>query len=131
MKIIKLYSGSDGKSYFTEVDCGHATENPLGKYSKKYPATGIFFRDFESGSAFDWHNAPQPQYIVYLEGQVEVEASSGEKRIFNSGDVLFAADLQGKGHITRTLTKGRSIIVTTENQEDQSNSPSGKIRSHL
>jgi hypothetical protein len=115
MKIIKLYSEeNDGKSYFIEMDCGHDTMHALGVYSKKYPSTGIMFRDFEPGSVFDWHNAPQPQYIIYLEGQVEVEASGGEKRIFNPGDVLFATDLAGKGHITRTLTKGKSIVVTTE-----------------
>lgn len=113
MKIVKLYSGSNGKSYFEELDCGHETTHALGMYSKKYPASGIMFRDFEAHSTFDWHNAPEPQYIVYLEGQVEVEASGSEKRIFNSGDILFATDLTGKGHITKTLTKGRSVIITT------------------
>lgn len=113
MKITKLYSGTDGKSYFEELDCGHETIAELGKYSKKYSASGIMFRDFEAHATFDWHNAPQPQYIVYLEGQVEVEASGGGKRVFNPGDVLFATDLTGKGHITKTLTKGRSVVVTT------------------
>lgn len=114
MKITKLYSGADGKSHFMKMDCGHATKHPLGLYSKNYPATGLMFRDFEAGLRFDWHNAPQPQYIVYLEGEVVVEASSGEKITFKSGDVLFATDLTGKGHITRTLTKGKSLIITTE-----------------
>jgi uncharacterized cupin superfamily protein len=72
------------------------------------------FRDSEKGATFDWHNAPQEQYIVYLDGGVEVEASNGEKRIFKSGDVLLAADLTGKGHVTKTLTKGRSLIITIE-----------------
>ncbi len=36
---------------------------PLGSYSKKYAATGLMFRDFEKGATFDWHTAPQPQYI--------------------------------------------------------------------
>jgi quercetin dioxygenase-like cupin family protein len=114
MNIIKLYSNADGKSYFTTVDCGNTTKHALGMYSKSFSATGVIFRDFEAGAIFDWHNAPQPQYIVYLEGQVEVEASGGEKRTFNPGDVLFATDLSGHGHITRTLTKGRSLIITTE-----------------
>lgn len=113
MKFIKLYTGEDNKSHFMEVDAGTETKQPIGCYSKKYPATGLMFRDFEEGATFNWHTAPQPQYIIYLEGQVEVEASGGEKRIFKSGDVLFATDLSGQGHITRTLSKGKSIIVTT------------------
>ena len=113
MKIIKLYTGRDNKSYFEEIDMGTETEQPLGHYSKQYPATGIQFREFEQGAHYDWHNAPQPQYIIYLEGEVEVETSGGEKYIFKPGNVLFATDLTGEGHVTRTLTKGRSIIITT------------------
>lgn len=112
MKFIKLYTGEDNKSYFAIVDAGVETIQSLGNYSKKYPVKEIMFRDFEQGALFDWHTAPQPQYIIYLEGEVEVAASGGEKKIFKPGDVLFATDLIGKGHVTRTLTKGRSIIVT-------------------
>jgi hypothetical protein len=114
MKFIQLYTGKDNKSHFMELEAGIEAEQPLGSYSKKYPATGIMFRDFKKGFSFDWHTAPQPQYIIYLEGEVEVETSSGEKRTFRPGDVLFANDLSGEGHITRTLTNGKSIIVTTE-----------------
>ena len=112
MKIIKLYTHEDNKSYFAEIDSGPTTKEKLGAYSKKYPVAGMMFRDFEQGQEFDWHTAPQSQYIIYLEGEVEVETSGGEKRIFKAGDILFATDLLGKGHISRTLTKGRSIIVT-------------------
>lgn len=113
MKFVKLYTGDDGRSHFEEVEAGVEMSNPIGSYSKKYPASGILFREFEEGAVFDWHNAPQPQYIIYLEGLVEVEVSNGVKRIFNPGDVLFATDITGEGHVTRTLTRGRSVIVTT------------------
>ena len=114
MIITKLFTDHDGKSYFEDIDCGHESIQPLGAYSQKYPATGITFRDFEAGLVFDQHTAPQPQYIIYLEGEVEVIASSGEKRVFQTGDILFAADTEGEGHVTRTLTKGRSVIITTK-----------------
>lgn len=96
------------------MNTGPVTEQELGNYSIPHPVTSIMFREFEPGRHFDWHNAPQPQYIVYLDGEVEVEIGSGEKRLFKQGDVLFASDLTGKGHISRTLTKGRSLVVTTE-----------------
>lgn len=114
MTYITLFTAEDDKSYFREDDPGVLTEQPLGYYSKVFPTRGLLFRTFKAGEKYDWHNAPQPQYIIYLEGKVEVEASGGEKRIFSSGDVLFATDLRGKGHITKTLTDGRSLIVTTE-----------------
>lgn len=114
MKFTKIYSGSDNKSYFKEIDASSESEQPLGSYSKNFPVKGMMFRDFKKGASFDWHTAPRVQYIIYLEGEVEVEASSGEKRVFKPGDVLLASDLTGKGHITRTLTDGRSIVVVAD-----------------
>lgn len=114
MIITKMYTAEDGKSYFEDIDCGHESKEPLGYYSKKFPASGIKFRDFEPNSIFKMHTAPQPQYIIYLEGEVEVITSGGETRIFKPGNVLFATDTTGEGHISKTLTKGRSVIVTTE-----------------
>lgn len=114
MIITKLYTGYNNKSYFMDLDCGHESNQPLGAYSRQYPATGIIFRDFKAGLIFEMHPAPKVQYIVYLEGEVEVETSAGAKRIFKAGDVLLAADTTGLGHITRTLTAGKSIIIPTE-----------------
>src|SRR5436190_6837986 len=109
MIITKMFTANDGKSYLEDFDCGHETIQPLGHYSKKYPASGMMFRDFEAGQTFEMHTAPQPQYIIYLEGQVEVTTSGGDKKIFKLGDVLFATDVTGEGHISKTLTKGKSV----------------------
>lgn len=114
MKFMRLYTGDDNKSHFMEMESQGETKQILGSYSKKYSANGFMFRDFEKGALFNWHNAPQSQYIIYLEGEVEIEASNGEKRVFKSGDILLAEDTKGQGHITKTLTKGRSLIITTE-----------------
>ena len=69
MKYIKLFTDEDKKSYFIEVDAGFAKKHPSGNYSKKYFVKEMMFRDFEKDSLFDWHTAPEPQYIVYLEGK--------------------------------------------------------------
>lgn len=114
MIITTLYTGDDNKSYFKDIECEHETLQELGWYSKKFPTTGIMFRDFEQGLVYDMHNAPQPQYIIYLEGEVEVTASGGETKIFKPGNVLFVTDTTGEGHISKMLTKGRSVIVTTQ-----------------
>ena len=120
-KYVVLFSGADNKSYFKDEMPDYETEEPLGIYSKKIAATGLRFRKFKAGAVYDWHNAPQPQYIVYLEGEVQVEASGGETRIFKPGDVLFATDLIGKGHISKTLSDGRSIIITTRDITEENN----------
>lgn len=112
MKFIKLISKEDQKSYFEEVTADCNTIQPLGHYSQIYPVSGMIFREFEPGCFFDWHVAPREQYIIYLEGEVEVRASSGEIRVFKPGDILLAADLKGKGHTSKTLTKGKSLVIS-------------------
>ena len=46
------------------------------------------------------HPAPRRQWVVPLRGRFEVEVSSGERRRFGPGDLVFAADTTGKGHVT-------------------------------
>lgn len=48
-------------------------------------------------------------YRVGLDGEVEVETSGGEKQIFKKGNLLFATDITGQGHVTRTITSGTQL----------------------
>lgn len=114
MKITRLYTSKDNKSHFEDIHHENDIIKELGAYSKKMPASGIMFRETHPGKVFEMHNAPQPQYIIYLEGEIEVTASGGEMRIFKPGDVLFANDTTGEGHISKTIKAGKSIIVTTQ-----------------
>jgi uncharacterized integral membrane protein (TIGR00697 family) len=111
-KIYELYTGNDNKSYFKEIVINPSIKHPLGLYSEKFKVSGLIFREFQPNMSFNWHNAPEEQYIIYLEGNVLVQASGGETKIFKAGDILLAKDLSGDGHITKTLTCGRSIVVT-------------------
>ena len=63
-------------------------------------AESIHFRRYQPGSFIDWHPAPRHQYVITLEGQVEVGLGDGAKRVFSAGDVLSADDLTGRGHTT-------------------------------
>jgi len=112
MQIVKLYTGEDDKSYFEDSEIKTDIQQELGRYSETKKVDGLIFRESEPGQSFDWHNAPQPQYIVYLAGEVEVEASGGETRRFKTGDVLFACDLTGDGHISRVLSRGNALVIT-------------------
>ena len=118
MNYVLLYTGEDGESYFKDVTVPPDSEQPLGKYSKEFPISHMTFREFKPGASYDLHNAPRPQYIVYLSGEVEVITSLGDKRIFKQGDILYATDVAGAGHITRTLTSGRSLIIVAMDSPD-------------
>lgn len=83
-------------------------------YQKFFPANGVVFREVEPSYDWNFHTAPQKQYIVLLDGEIEIETSLGDKRIFKGGEVLFVEDTTGKWHKTRNLqhTKRKSIFIT-------------------
>lgn len=107
----------NGLSSFITRHSQGAIKKELGTYSTPYPVSTLQFRDFDADSHFDWHPAPQAQFIFYLEGRVDITASDGTKKTFKAGDILFANDTQGKGHITHTLSKGRAVIVVVNSTQ--------------
>ena len=88
----------------------------MGRLSEPWPAQGVVFRETPPGQELDWHCAPQRQLIVLLDGEIEVEVTSGEKRRFRGGDVVLVEDTTGTGHRTKTLSAGprRSLFIPTE-----------------
>ncbi len=114
MKITRIYSDPSGLSRFGEIEIGLGDSGPIGKLSDRFPVKSIIFRENDAGYDYDWHNAPERQYIVLLDGEIEIEVGDGEKRIFRGGDVLFVEDVDGKGHRTRTINNRprRSLFVT-------------------
>ena len=97
--IVKIYPGEDGKSHFE-----HVKPETWQTDWEVDPASGpINFRSRDPGYFCDLHNESRRQYVITLAGQVVVEIGDGTKLTFGPGDVIFATDLDGQGHITRTV----------------------------
>ena len=111
MKFTKIYTTEDGHSCFMDMEATVESVQALGKCSSKYPVQNMLFREMKADGFLDWHTPAHEQYIVYLEGETEVTASNGETRIFRSGDVLLAADVTGKGHTSRVLKAGKTLVI--------------------
>lgn len=114
MKITRIYSSDDGQSHFEDLEIELEDAGEIGRLSEEMPAAGIIFRENPADYDYDWHNAPQHQYIIMLDGNIEIEVSDGEIRQFSGGDILLVEDTTGRGHRTRT-TDGkarRSVFVT-------------------
>ena len=97
--IVKIYPGEDGKSHFEHVDPKEWQAD-----WEVDPAKGpINFRSRDPGYFYDLHNESRRQYVITLSGQVDVEIGDRTKLLFGPGDVIFAMDLSGQGHSTRTV----------------------------
>ena len=103
MRIHNLYTDASGQSHFRDIEVEWVEETRSGKLSKRLPATGIIFREVPPTYDLDWHPAPRRQYIINLDGGVEITASDGEKRVIGAGEVLLVEDISGKGHLSKAI----------------------------
>jgi hypothetical protein len=103
MTVVRLYTGPDNKSHFEDIEIPLKDSGKVGFISERYKATGVVFRETTGDYNYDFHPAPRRQYVVNLEGGVEIEVGDGTKRILGTGDILLAEDTTGQGHISRAV----------------------------
>jgi len=116
MKVVRVYTGPDNKSHFEDVEIPLKDGGKAGFMSELMKATGVVFRETDGNYHFDFHNAPRRQYVVNLEGEVEIEVGDGTKRLLRSGDILLAEDTTGQGHISRAVggKPRKSLFITLD-----------------
>lgn len=116
MRITRIYSDQNGDSRFENIEIELSDSGDIGRLSEKHAVKNIIFRENEGDYDYDWHIAPERQYIILLDGEIEIAVSSGEKRNFTGGDIILVEDIKGKGHRTRTTDNKsrRSVFVTLD-----------------
>jgi uncharacterized cupin superfamily protein len=114
MRVTKLSTGTDNRSYFEETEVPFESREDFGLFTLPESAKAVFFREIPPGWVYSWHNVVCREYVIMIDGEAEIEVGSGEKRVFRKGDVLLADDLTGQGHCTRVLGKKvwRQVFVT-------------------
>jgi quercetin dioxygenase-like cupin family protein len=63
----------------------------------------LHFKESPPRSAFNWHEAPERQYVITLAGTLEFTTRDGETCIIRPGEVLVATDTAGTGHKWRLI----------------------------
>lgn len=121
MKITRVYADAQGESHFADAEIELHDAGMIGRLSQPVPATAVIFRENEPSYDYDWHVAPQRQFIVLLDGAIEIETSDGERRTFRGGEILLMEDIAGRGHRTRNIEprKRRSLFILLEPTDSQ------------
>lgn len=116
MQITRLYTGADNESHFEDIEIPLKDAGDIGHLSEQVGAAGIIFRRTGPGYDYDWHNAPQRQYIIMLDGVVDVEIGDGTVRRFSTGDILLVEDTTGRGHRSKAVNNEprTSVFVTLD-----------------
>lgn len=105
MKITRIFSDEKGESHFEDVEIPLFDQGEIGFLSEGIDVKKLQFRKVSADYDYDFHHAPQKQYIILLDGGVEIETSLGKIRQFQTGEILLVEDISGKGHKTKNLEK--------------------------
>lgn len=70
-----------------------------GRRTPETPVTCLKFYHLRKELNLGLHPAPRKQYLLVLQGTLQIEVSTGEKRQFSPGSILLVADIAGtRGH---------------------------------
>ena len=116
MKIMRVFTGDDQRSHLEEMEIPLTVEHEFGTMSELHRAEGVIFRRSPADYDVGFHNAPRRQFVVVLEGTLELEVGDGATARLGPGDILLGEDTTGEGHITRAVggKPGRSLFIPLE-----------------
>lgn len=113
-KVTRVYSDANGDSRFEDIRIPLNDKGDIGFLSEAQKAGTIIFRKVTASYDYNFHTAPARQYIILIDGVIEIETSLGDRRTFSTGEVLLVEDTTGKGHRTKNITTAiRSSIFVT------------------
>lgn len=111
MRLVRMFTSPDGQSQFEDVEFP-AEQGVNGEQVPLLRAAGpVTWKHVAPRPPGGWHTAPRRQYVVVLCGQMEVEVAGGETRRFGPGDLPLTEDLNGEGHITRTVGDQPRVLL--------------------
>ncbi len=112
MQYTRIYSDTNGYTHFEDVQINLSDKGLIGYLSDNYPVKSVQFRENKPNYNWDFHNAPDRQFIILLDGELEITTSLGEIRNFKGGDILLVEDITGKGHKSKEIIEKMGAKVT-------------------
>ena len=119
MKYVRLYADAAGESHFEDrelvlASADFAPPAPPLEVSPPEVASRFLFLSAPVDWAGEWHPVPQRQWMLYLAGEIEVEASNGEVRRFGPGSATLIEDTTGTGHRSRVVSETAALLAVVQ-----------------
>lgn len=114
MHFTRIYADENGNSRFENVHVPLLSQGIMGALSLPIKTKTLIFRETKADYDWDFHTAPERQFIVLLDGEIEITTSLGEVRRFAGGDILLVEDTTGIGHKTEHIIQciRKSLFLT-------------------
>lgn len=119
LTLIELYTDADGRARFRDCPLALAEGSPAARLSALRASGGWQFRHSPAGFASDFHCTTAPQWLVVLQGRMEIGLQDGSARVFGPGECFYSNDTlpagarfdpQVHGHRSR-LVSGESLVT--------------------
>lgn len=114
MRYTRLVSDKNGESRFEQAaldlkEADYRPPAPLLFVSHAFEASGLQFVRLPAGWIGDSIHPPKRQFLICLQGELEVTSSDGKRQTFSPGNTVLMEDVGGKGH--RTCVKGAEECI--------------------
>jgi hypothetical protein len=117
MRYYRLWSDERGESHIEQVEVewrgveGYARDVPPVDLAEGLGSGAVHFSRLPKGWFGDWHPAPARQWVVLLQGRLEVTASDGVMQ-GGPGTAWLVEDTEGRGHQTRVIGEEDAIRLS-------------------
>ena len=119
LTLIELYTDADGRARFRDCPLALAEGSPAARLSALQASGGWQFRHSPVGFASDFHCTTTPQWLVVLQGRMEIGLRDGSVRVFGPGECFYSNDTLPAGarfdpqvHGHRSRLVGGEPLVT-------------------
>lgn len=114
MHYTRIFADDTGDSHFESVHVPLIDNGIMGSISLPFETKALIFRENKANYNWDFHNSPARQFIILLDGEIEITTSLGVVRRFRGGEILLVEDTSGAGHKTENIVQcmRKSLFIT-------------------
>jgi len=111
-----MYANAAGHTTFADLEIPGPEVSfdgdPRSHGLRGIPATTVNIIELlEWRPRLDLHPPPRRQWVIILQGAMEISTTTGERRRLEPGDCLLAEDMQGSGHATEDVGADRLVTL--------------------
>jgi len=87
-----LETGADGRARFRDAPLALTEGKPAARLSPLAPSGGYQWRESPVGFRSEFHCTTTPQWLVVLQGAMEIGLQDGTSRVFGPGESFYSND---------------------------------------
>lgn len=119
LMLTTLFTDTDGRARFRDERIALTEGSPASRLSALMASGGAQFRQSPAGFASGFHCTTTPQWLVVLQGRMEIGLQDGSTRVFGPGECFYSNDTLPEGatfdarlHGHRSRLVGDGPLVT-------------------